>query len=261
MLGRFRSLAPGLKHWAMELIVVVAGVFIALSVQQWAENYKARERAKQADERIRQELAANLVISVERIALDRCIKEQLTQAVESLRRGSRNWAVQEEPAGAMANNFAFGRNYRVPSRTWVADEYEAARATGALEVLPAERAQLLAASYSSFGNQGEINDIENELGTKLTALQFDSALTPTERRAMLATLTRLDFLNGLQTIISQQAIERARLLRFRLRPEELDLFREQLPPELQRIRAIYGDCVDDSAFAFFDPSPSPSPER
>ena len=44
LLIRYR---PTILHWSMEVVVVVIGVLLALSVQQWAEDRSARLQAKE----------------------------------------------------------------------------------------------------------------------------------------------------------------------------------------------------------------------
>ncbi len=74
-----------IAHWTMELVIVVAGVLIALSAQQWAQERSSRTRSTAADARIRHELQNDVFLGVERIALHACLKQRLVTLAEGLR--------------------------------------------------------------------------------------------------------------------------------------------------------------------------------
>lgn len=119
---------------------------------------------------------------------------------------------------------AFARLYRTPSRSWVPSEYRGSVAMGALDPLSPERTAALANSYAQVERASEINVEEEMLTARLGALQFDTALTAPERNELLATLTRLDYLNALVVIVSTQNAERFRNL-YRFTPEETNQVR------------------------------------
>ena len=49
-----------LRHWGMELVVVVAGVLIALGLQQWADRRGRLAEMASAEEAIHREVRATL---------------------------------------------------------------------------------------------------------------------------------------------------------------------------------------------------------
>ena len=89
----------------------------------------------------------------------------------------------------------------------------------------------------------ELNAEEEQLATKLAALQFGTPLSGPERNDLLATLTRLDYLNGLMVLIATQNAEAFRDL-YSFTPNEVDEIRETWALEAKKWRSIYGDCAD-----------------
>ena len=66
-------------HWGMELLIVSAGVLIALVVQQWAENRSWRERAAISERAMDQELARAAGVLDERAMIQPCLNRRLAE--------------------------------------------------------------------------------------------------------------------------------------------------------------------------------------
>lgn len=238
-------------HWAMELIVVFAGVVIALTAQSWAEDRSSKLRAEAAEVRIGDELGFNIRNSLERIALDKCLKQRLATLAEGLSEGRTDWDKMRIDERDGRSLFVFDRVYRMPSRVWISSEYRGNLANGALGTLSPERTAALAGAYAQVDYQREINAEEEQLATRLAILQFGLPVSPPERAELLSALTRLDYLNGLMVLVSTQSAEHFRELHS-LKPEDIKRGRKNWPAEVADMRAKYGNCVDPHAIGIID---------
>ena len=68
---------------ALEMFIVVAGVFIALWVQQWGNDRIALRQAKEAADRMDEELLRNTASAYDRLAIAHCIDARLKDIIES----------------------------------------------------------------------------------------------------------------------------------------------------------------------------------
>jgi hypothetical protein len=250
MIKNLRKHQHVIGHWAMELFVVFAGVLIALSAQSWAEERSSRARAEAAEVRIRDELGIGIATGVERIAVRKCLKRRLAEIADGLREGRADWQSMRTTNSA-AGRLAFDTVYVAPSRLWISSEYRGSVANGALDALSPERTSALASSYGLIEYLREINAEEEQLATKLAVIQFGAPLGASERTELLATLTRLDSLNGMIVLASMQNAEVYRGI-YSLTSGDLAEIRKAWPAEVAALKAAYGDCVDSQAIGIFD---------
>ena len=240
-------------HWAMELVIVVAGVLIALAAQQWAGERSSRSRASAADARIKDELQSNMLNGVERIALHGCLKKRLSMLARGLSSGRTDWSSLAS-LSTDDDGTTFQRLYRMPLRSWIASEFHGSSANGALDSLSPERASAFAAIYNQFEHQGELNAEENSLATSVAVLQFQRPLTDGERGRLLGELTSLDYINGLMVLISRQTIDQYFRLYPKMTAAEVAEVRKSgfWPANVARMRGTYGQCVDGKAVGLVD---------
>lgn len=248
-------------EWLVELLIVVFGVLIALYAQQWASERQSRKAAVDAEARIREEIYANVVNSVERIVLHQCLRDRLGEIARRLNAGTNDW---RQFAYDYTDNdlFLVHRIYRTPSRGWSDDAYRAALANGALDSVSPERRAMWSSIYGSFAKSQDLNLQEHERTTGLNSLWLNGAVLPGERRELLQMVARLDRDNGLITLIARQAVEYLNTLGYRLSDKERAALETELNykatensnTSLAMKRRIYGECVDPSAFKLLDPA-------
>jgi hypothetical protein len=244
-----------LGQWLMELAVVVTGVLIALWVQQWADARSSKRKAIDAEYRIRDELAANTDLWLERVAVRHCLRDRLGKLANALGSGQADWQAMTV-TGYDADRMAFRRLYRTPSRNWQTDAYRGALGNGDLESVNFDQRYKLAVMYKQIDRMAELNLKENDLRSKLSTLQFNPVLTTPERNALLATITELDWINGLMVLIARQNFEGMHSLGYNMSSEEIAKARapEGWQKATDEMREKYGDCVQTNALAEFEPA-------
>ena len=249
-------------HWFGELLVVVVGVLIALYAQQWASDRQSRKAATDAEARIRDEIYGNAFSDAERVALHHCLQQRLKQIADRVNGGTSDWAGF---AYDFTDNdmFLVRRIYRTPSRSWIDDAYRGALTSGALDSVAPERRASWSALYRQYLKSQQVNIEENGLAPNLNSLSIDGVVRPEDRRQLLQLVAGLDRYNGLITLIARQNFDTIRELGYRLSDKERGAMQRLLfDPGAQsnsnqsvaRMRRIYGDCVDPSAFKLFDPA-------
>ena len=243
----------GWRAFVGEVGIIVIGVLIALGAEQMVHEIQARRNAAQAQSRIRDELGDSMILGIERIAIQQCLRARLNEIAQGLAAGRTNWSQLVLPPRTGFPS-AFREVYRMPSRNWVDDAYREALAQGDLNsVDPVQRAQL-ANIYKQIDHVGQLNDTENQLSTQINILQFSPELSQTERNQMLATVTRLDWINGLIVVIARQSFANFRTLGYQPTAAEIAEVRKAAwwSDQVKQMQAKYGGCVDTHAVAEFD---------
>lgn len=252
-LTRYR---PTVFHWIMEVVVVVIGVLLALSVQQWAETRASQQRGKDAEARIREELLSATFDVVERIAVHSCLKQRLIDLGDGVIEGGPNWRPTALPE-PVAGRLAFGRVYRVPSRNFSSEAFRGAVSGGDLASLAPERIVSMSAAYGMLAKIEHLNQEENQLAAGLGSLQFPVARAPADRSAILSILTRLDQLNQLLHLVAGQHLVQVR--RIGLAPTAAEMVQVRRGGFIAKWasdgRAKYGNCFNAGAIAALEPGP------
>jgi hypothetical protein len=243
----------GWREFAGEVGIIVVGVMIALSAEQVVETIHAHREAAAAEQRIRQELADDSALEVERVAVGPCLTQR-GRIAQQLAAGTTDWSGMLFPL-MPERPMALREIYHIPSRSWVTDAYHEALARGDLNSLDAARRGQLASLYNQIGALGDRNETEQQLTTTLAPLQFNRPLSDAERNQMIATLARLDTINGLIILVSRQNFEGVHDLGYAV--DRSELFNhlgtaDSWDEELAGLRKRYGNCVDASAITQYE---------
>src|SRR3954470_12461692 len=76
-------------HWIMEFVIVVAGVMLALWLQQWDQRRRARAEMQAAEESIHDEIREALKSLIWRKAISKCHQDRIELLQAGLLRSSR----------------------------------------------------------------------------------------------------------------------------------------------------------------------------
>jgi hypothetical protein len=126
-------------HWAMELLVVVAGVLIALWLQEWAQRRQALRNMRAAEDPIHDEVRTALTSLIWREAISRChfdranlLKEGLTGVNDRWPGLDENALVARKPGGRFSAPTVVPSVYTRPSDNITTSAWTSALATGTL---------------------------------------------------------------------------------------------------------------------------------
>src|SRR4029078_1419859 len=163
-------------HWAMELVVVVAGVLIALWLQAWAEHRRAIQDMIVAEDAIHDEVRAALTTLIWREAISQCHVERAQLLKAMLLNGSSRWPGITKNALIDNLNEASGVQtvvpgvYQRPYDILSSAAWNSALTTGALAPMDRKRFDKLVALYSQMEYLNANREREDRAAAKLSAL-------------------------------------------------------------------------------------------
>jgi hypothetical protein len=200
-------------HWLMELVIVVAGVLIALWLQQWGERRRAQQNMAAAEQAIHDELRETLKSLIWREAIKQCHIDRIELLKAALIGSSSEWpGIKENTLWSVAPKGPFGAEVIIPSPYWrpldafTDAAWKSALATGALAPMDRKRFALLASAYDQVQILRDTRDRETAATEKLVALTFPTHLTPAIRSEMLQGLYVLDRSRFTYALIGPEAV-------------------------------------------------------
>jgi hypothetical protein len=187
------------RHWAMELVVVIAGVLIALWVQEWAERRRATRDMGAAEEAIHAEVRGVLTQLIWREVISQCHIDRAEKLKNMLLAGRSEWpGITENALLRIDLSQATGvqtvvpgvyqRPYDVPTMA----AWNSALATGALAPMDRERFGRLVELYSQIEYLRANREREDRAASILSGLSLPQQITPETRTHMLQALYEVD---------------------------------------------------------------------
>ena len=227
---------------AWELVIVVAGVLIALGAQQAVEEFRWRDEVRLTEHALTIEIAESVLHASERQIVSRCLSERLTQLIGKVSSSDGLWSGDPLPLPrrATAVTVAAPAPYRTPNRPWSDDVWIATQNGGVFSHMPRERVAAFAKVYARMEGLRKINEAEHQVFPELLYLSFDTRLDAAARQRALATLGILDWWNGTILLDGRQLIDE-------VRATGLDFSRTDLKRRMADVersqRAFRGKCV------------------
>ena len=187
------------RHWAMEFVVVVAGVLLALWLQQWGERRRAIQDLAGAEGAIHDEIRGSLENLIWREAISQCHIDRAKQLKTMLLEGGSRWpGLTESALSQISVSEATGVQtviqgvYQRPFDAYSTAAWDSALTTGTLAPMDRQRFAKLTAIYSQLQFLSEVQERENRAATTLSALALAQELTPDSRTMMLGALYEVD---------------------------------------------------------------------
>ena len=189
-----RKLSQGQKRniaqWAMEFVVVVAGVLIALWLQELLAQASEKAEARKAEAAIREELNENLMGLVAFESVDDCRRDRLREIDQSLRSGNATAPILKHylldiDDRARISNFQRQLVYGGLGEDLSDTAWQSANVTGALSALKPERYRAIASLYASFALVQQIVETDRDASNKLQLLAYGTPLTPDLRARLI----------------------------------------------------------------------------
>ena len=185
------------RHWAMEFVVVVAGVLLALWLQEWVQSRQSLQNMGAAEDAIHDEVRASLTSLIWREAVSKCHRDRAELLKSKLLSGAEQWPGITEnvllaPQSACKMGTVVPGIYQRPNDTFTTSAWDSALATGALMRMDRRRFSRLVALYDQIHFLNDMRLREDEAATKLAPLVFPIRLTPEVKAEMLQALYGLD---------------------------------------------------------------------
>lgn len=183
--GQRRTIA----HWAMEFVVVVVGVLIALWLQEAAARENRRDDARKAEAAIRAELDENLMGLVAWETTDICRRDRLREIDRILQSPGKSEPLlshifTQSDDNARISNQQRQQVYAPMGGDMLDTAWRSANASGAVSAFDPERYRALAGLYATLALIQQTFATDREVSAKLQLLAYDVPLAP-ETRARL----------------------------------------------------------------------------
>lgn len=183
-------------HWAMEFVVVVAGVLLALWLQQWDQRRRDVASMLAAEQAIHDEVRETLKSLIWREAISKCHYIRAEWLQSQLLSSGTQWPGLNENAlftnmgtlpGVVARSV-----YQRPLDTFTDSAWTTALATGALAPMDRKRFATLVGVYDSIRVLQRTRELEDQAASRLSPLGFAVQLTPPMRADMLSAIYDVD---------------------------------------------------------------------
>lgn len=243
------------QNWfavALDFVIVVIGVGVALMGQQWIANGQERADMAVAMDAIQDDLYYNYTYAKERLAISKCRADAYQAIATQLLEPGEAWAGL--PRNDESNTFGLvlPNLLRSPSRNWGSRAWDAGLARGLFNKMDEERRATLDSIFTQTkraqGLQADIYTLQGRINT----LAVSTQMSRSDRLRYYDMLGELDIKSALSEIISGQIV--ASIERFGIDvPVE---YRSELPDDLSqdndRGKAVYGDCFVPMIWPVFD---------
>jgi hypothetical protein len=184
-----RKLSEGQRrtigHWAMEFIVVVVGVLLALWLQQLVTTANKRSDAKAAEAAIRDELDRNLLVLVLQDAVADCRRERLDEIQRRLESGAPAAPILSHPFITVSQPPKHPAVYGFFSVDVTDTAWRGAISNGSVSGMEPERFGSIADIYATFDSVGKALQSDDDAAYSLQVLSYDVPLTPELRGSLI----------------------------------------------------------------------------
>lgn len=185
-----------LSYWALELVVVIVGVLLALLTAEWAESHRAQAEAEKAADAMARELQLISGSMYFGLLGWHCQKEQIERLHSALMDTEAPWDPEalalEEADLDLSGRSSLPLYFDDTPLIVHFSARENAESIGALQELPFERAVSIAQLYSIADIAYAANHKRYEISRALTALSLKTPPSPAERRGLLGTLGEIN---------------------------------------------------------------------
>lgn len=226
----------------IELVIIIFGVLIALGLENSVQEWRWRQEGRDLERLARQELELNLAQAIERIAVDRCLRERVAFLAAGLDKATGSYAPQPFPHDeSNSTKLALPRAYQPMLRPWRSASLQRLLATEASKRVSPER--LLIQSQVLFTVESIARDAGEEhiaSGRTLPLAMGIPTMTPEIRADLLADLGELDRARSGVELVARRLTDRGAELGVAPDPAEMR-------QRLIELRATWGDCVDIAA--------------
>lgn len=230
------------RLFVFELIVVVAGVLIALGAEEQVSKWHWQGEVRDSDRRIREEIGRNLVNAYERLAINDCLEPRLAELRDELIKDEPMWLGSRARFATDVYESTFPAVYRTPNRPWPNDAWETALNGEILGHFRPERVATFAALFDEVSGLQRSQSEELDLAASLGDLAFPGRINAAQRRANLKLVAQLGALNARIVFQSRRVLKNAADAGI---SPDMDRLKESMDEQ----RRYRGSCVREPAKA------------
>ena len=235
------------QNWAaiaIDFLIVVSGVGIALKAEQWINEGQQRTDYVVAERSVRADFFSNYLFAQERLALTECRKDNLRAIAERLK--LEDWAPL--PTGQMnsVRRFVFPAVFSTPTRPWGSRLWDAELSRGTLSGLSVEERLELGLFF--YGAQ-TIADLQAQMlsqGARLKTLALVDQLPKSDVPRYLDAVMQIDNDGAVIEMIAGQMVTIAHgvMQEYEFSDAERVQMRQSVDQLSNAGQKAYGDCFE-----------------
>lgn len=252
--------AKSLRHWAMEFVVVVFGVLIALWLQQWADGRREKVALQATEDAIHREVVANLIFLIGRETISQCLRDRAHEIHDQLGQegpwpGIRGSSIITDFAKSAPDTIT--GIYNVLGEEPAASAWQSALESGTLSAMDRERFDKLVAIYALIDRiRWSRADEQRAIGT-LSSLANPIQLTPEIRNQMHQAVWQVEQTRWTLSQFTGPSDLARRMQELGWNDyAEVEKYRRQTQQDIQLSGVTLRPCVKPVANPFKQPKPS-----
>lgn len=230
----------GWRAFAGEVGIIVIGVLIALSAEQFVESLHWQNEVRAADKRISDDVRADLTNASERFAIDPCLRPRLAEIRDQLLKTDPSWSASTAHFSKDLYSPGFPNVYRTPARGWEKASWLTALNGEVLGHFAPARAEQFAEIFDVIELMEQTQAEEAAAAADLGDLAFPGQMSAAERRANLKVVAKLDELDARMLYMARLLLDDAKAAGI---TPDAKLLREAIDQQ----RSYRGSCVRDPA--------------
>lgn len=233
------------QNWfavALDFVIVVIGVAIAMMGQQWLAERQQREDMRVAEAALQFDLIQNYSNAKERLAVADCRADTYQRIAEKLLEQDERWTGMprlNEPA-------AFGESLpvllRSPNRPWGSRNWETGLTRGTYNSMDEERREKFDTIFYATQYAERIQDEIYTLQGQIKVLAMTTQIDRSDRLRYYDMLGEMDSKSGILEGVSEQIIDGIEEIGIELTVESRKEIQDDLDAANKRGPDSYGDC-------------------
>lgn len=242
----------GWREFAKEVGIIVLGVLIALGFEQLAQTWHWHQQVRSTRQSLTGEIENSALFSIERLAVQRCLRNRITHLETKLNSQDSNWGADPMvfgPHDTPGFKFTMPVAYEAPHRPYVSDIWDTAKATGVVDHMSEKEAHSFEYMFANIDRLRTSQDEEIATIPQLSFLNFNLTMDPQLRAQSLVALERLDIINSQAAGYSRQVLSTVRVMHLVFGPATwgggFPTFERARRQILSNDRQRYGGCVID----------------
>jgi len=233
------------QNWfavALDFVIVVIGVGVAMIGQQWLSDRQQRADMAVAEAALQADIFANYTNAKERLAVANCRAEAYQAIAAKLLAAGDSWTGIARAADEDSFRAALPVVFRSPHRNWGSRTWEAELGRGTFNQMTDERRQALDGMFTQADGAELLQTDIFALQGRLKILAVNTTISRSDRLRYYDMLAEMDDKSGLLEIVAEQMIRSIEEIGIEIPAEERARISEGYASQLEVAKKIYGAC-------------------
>lgn len=243
------------QNWfavALDFVIVVIGVGVAMFGQQWLSDRQQRAEMAVAETALQTDLFSNYLNAKERLAVANCRAETYQAIAARLLAAGENWTGISRAADEDNFRAVLPVVFRSPNRNWGSRIWEAELGRGTFNQMTDERREALDGIFKQTDHAEELQSDTYALQGRLKILAVDTTISQSDRLRYYDMLAEMDDKSGLLEVVASQIIQGIEEFGIEIPAKERPGISEGFASYKESAKRIYGECYQPQELPVLD---------